>query len=86
VSLISGLIADVTALNLGNGISNSLDAKLANAVKALDDVNENNNVAAINKLEAFINEVQAQSGNQISVEDATNLILQAQQIVDLLAA
>jgi len=82
--LITNLIDQVTGLNLDNGISNSLDAKLANAVKALDDVNENNNVAAINKLEAFINEVQAQGGNKIPQADADALIAAVQQIIDLL--
>jgi hypothetical protein len=55
-------------------------------VNALDDVNVNNDVAAINKLEAFINEVEAQSGDQIPVAEATALIATAQQIIDLLTS
>jgi hypothetical protein len=78
------LIAQVEALNLDNGITNSLDAKLQNAVKALDDINDNNDAAAIGKLEAFINEVEAQSGNKIPADDAAKLIATAQAIIDLL--
>ncbi len=78
------LVAAVETLNIGNGISNALDAKLDNAVKALEDVNENNNVAAINKLQAFINEVEAQAGNMISQADADALIVAAQAIISML--
>jgi hypothetical protein len=53
-------------------------------LRDLSIVNENNNVAAINKLQAFVNEVEAQSGNQISAEGATALIATAQQVIDLL--
>ena len=68
------------------GISNSLDAKLGAVVNALDDVNANNDVAAINALEAFINAVVAQSGNHITVAQADALIASAQAIIDLLTA
>jgi hypothetical protein len=75
------LIAKVMVLNLHNGIENSLDAKLENALKALDDLNANNDVAAINAIEAFINHVQAQSGDKISVADADDLIYAANNII-----
>ena len=81
---IQQLIADVVALNLKQGISNSLDSKLEAVLQALDDVNENNNVAAINMLQAFINAVEAQRGVHISDADADALIAAAQQIVTLL--
>ncbi|NIV30687.1 MAG: hypothetical protein GWN58_14665, partial [Anaerolineae bacterium] len=55
LELLQRLIADVVALNLQQGISNSLDSKLDAAVEALDDLKENNDVAAINALQAFIN-------------------------------
>ena len=48
------------------------------------DLNENNDVAAVNSLEAFINAVQAQRGNKIPEADADALIAAAQQIIDLL--
>jgi hypothetical protein len=82
--LIEQLIAQVKALNLQQGISNSLDAKLDAVKKALDDVNDNNDAAAINALETFINAVEAQRGNKILDEDADALIEAAQEIIDLL--
>jgi hypothetical protein len=58
--MIENLVAIVISLNLHLGISNSLDAKLSSALNALDDLNENNDVAAIDSLNAFINAVEAQ--------------------------
>ena len=85
VVLLGELAVDVYELNLQNGIENSLDAKLDSALNALDDANENNDVAAINSLGAFINAVEAQSGSKIPVEDADILIAAAQDIIDLLS-
>jgi hypothetical protein len=84
VTLVERMVDSVADLNLANGISNSLDAKLANVVKTLDDTNENNNVSAINRLEAFINELEAQAGNKIPQADADNLIADARLIINLL--
>ena len=81
---IQQLIADVVALNLQQGISNSLDSKLDAVLQALDDVNENNNVAASNALQAFINGVETQRGKNISDADADALIFAAQEIIILL--
>jgi parallel beta-helix repeat protein len=75
------LIAKVMVLNLHNGIENSLDAKLDAALKALDDLNANNDVAAINAIEAFINAVEAQRGDKIAAEDADDLIDTANKII-----
>ncbi|MBW8038890.1 MAG: hypothetical protein FVQ85_02695 [Planctomycetes bacterium] len=84
--LILQLIITVADLNLHHGIDNSLDSKLDAALNALDDLKANNDVAAINTLQAFINSVEAQSGNKIPVEDANNLIAETQYIIDLLNA
>jgi hypothetical protein len=56
-------------------------AKLDAALQALDDVSANNDAAAINAVEAFINHVRAQSGNKISVADADALIDIANEII-----
>ncbi len=61
-----------------------MDTKLDAVQNALDDVNENNDVAAINALEAFINAVEAQSGKKLDPGDAADLIAAAQGIIDLL--
>ncbi len=74
----------VMGMNLQQGIDNSLDAKLDAAYNALDDVNENNNVAAINSLNAFIDAVEAQRGNKISNAQADDLIAEAESIIALL--
>ncbi len=84
IDAVQALILKVMGLNIKQGISNSLDVKLDSVLKALDDMNVNNDVAAINSLEAFINAVQAQSGKSISVDDANELIADAQAIIDVL--
>ncbi len=55
----------------------------AAALQALTDIIHGNNGAAIGTLGAFINFVQAQSGNKITVADADALIADAQAIIDL---
>ena len=78
------LVGDVIALNLKTGIENSLDAKLDAVVQAIDDLNQNNDVAAINSLQAFINSVEAQRGIHITDAQADALIAAAQAIITLL--
>ncbi|MHC4434976.1 MAG: fibronectin type III domain-containing protein, partial [Planctomycetota bacterium] len=80
------LIGDVMDMNLQQGIENSLDAKLYAAFQALDDVDENNDVAAVNSLRALINAVEYQRGNIIPESDAVYLIEVAQEIIDQLLA
>jgi len=57
----------IESLDLPKGIENSLLSKLDNAQKSFDKGNTN---AGIKQLEAFINEVEAQSGKKISESDA----------------
>ncbi len=80
------LMEDVVALNLHRGIKNSLDAKLSAVLRAIDDLNDNNDAAAIRALKAFVKSVQAQSGKKIAAEDADALIAAAQAIIDLLSS
>jgi len=75
------LIDTVEDMNLQQGIDNSLDAKLDAAANALDDVNQNNDVAAINSLNAFINAVEAQRGARITDAQADELIARANSII-----
>jgi hypothetical protein len=86
VILVEILIDDVMDLNLQQGIENSLDAKLEAASNALADLNENNDVAAINSLQAFINAVEAQRGQDLTDELADELVERAQAIIDSLSA
>jgi len=78
-------IDDVADLNLHQGISNSLSVKFATALKIITDDNPKNDVAGINTLNAFINEVEAQRGKKILEADADILIAAAQQIMDLVS-
>jgi len=87
IEMLQELINTVISLNLQHGIENSLaDAKLENVLKALSDANENNDGAAINKLDAFISDVEAQRGKEIADEDAQTLIDAASAIIDKLLA
>ena len=82
--IVSILVDEVVALNISNGLSNSLDSKLDAALKAVNDVNDNNDIAAINSLRAFINAVEAQRGGKIAEDDACGLIRAADSIIVLL--
>ena len=83
----AALIEAVLALNLQSGITNSLDAKLDAVIGALDDLILNNDIAAINALQAFINAVEAQlSRGALTAADAEALIDAAQAIIVLLSS
>ena len=75
---IIGLIDDIGEIGLHKGIENSLVKKLENALKSLEKGNDG---AAINKLYAFINEVEAQNGKKIEAGNAESLIEQALAII-----
>src|SRR5262249_29733444 len=64
------LIALTDSYGLQPGIAESLDAKLKNALQALEP---SNTIEACNLLNAFTNEVQAQSGKHLSIEQAAPL-------------
>ena len=83
-NLIEELLNLVESMNLHNGIDNSLDAKLENAKKSLESVQNGNHQDAINKLQAFINECEAQKGGKLTDAQADLLISQAQEIINLL--
>lgn len=70
---LDNLITTVATYNLHQGISNSLDSKLSNARSALASADAGDLGGACGKLSAFINEVQAQAGNKLTAEQATDL-------------
>ena len=84
ISALLQLAETVAAMNLQNGIENSLDSKLDAALNALDDLNTNNDVAACNSLAAFVNAVEAQRGTKLTNLQADELIAAAQEIGTLL--
>ena len=85
LDLLLELSENLDAMSLPKGIANSLLAKLDAALQKLEDDNENNDTAAINLLEAFINAIEAQRGKKISDADADALIAAAQEIIELLS-
>lgn len=85
VVLLLDLVDTVSELNIQHGIENSLDSKLDRAIEALVDVSMGNNGSAINVMQAFINAVEAQSGNQIPTSDATMLTDFAADLIAVLS-
>ena len=78
IVLIGELIQYIQGLGIHIGTENSLTAKLDNAVKSLE---KGQTSAAINQVGAFINEVEAQSGKKITIEQAQVMIGRAQVII-----
>jgi len=76
----SNLIALVQSFNLNQGITNSLNSKVQSALGALNAANAGYRASACNQLTAFINSAQAQSGKQLTVPQANQLIAKANQI------
>ncbi len=78
------LIKLVESFNLQQAIENSLDAKLQNVLAALVAANAGQRQDAINKIQAFINSVEAQRGNVLTDEQADSLVDIANTIIQLL--
>ena len=74
---INGLITLVQSFGLPYGIENSLVAKLQNAFAAL---NVSDTATACDSLKAFMNECSAQSGKELTEQQANQLINSANQI------
>ena len=79
ISKIENLMAEIDALGLHHGTANSLMKVLQSAKKSYEQGNEH---AALNKLAAFINQVEAKSGKKIDTSDADILIASAESIPD----
>lgn len=77
---ISDLSTLVKGINLKQGISNSLDAKFQGVRDALSSVQVGNPGTACNKLDAALNEISAQSGKDITVAQANDLIADINRI------
>jgi hypothetical protein len=77
---VSNLTATVQSFNLVQGIANSLDAKLLNVVSALSAARAGSSVSTCNQLAAFNNQTVAQSGKQLTVDQANQLMTSANRI------
>jgi hypothetical protein len=85
IELIAELATKVATLNLQSGVSNAFDAKLDAVLAALEDSRQNNDVAAIGAIGAFIQSVEAQRGRQLTDTEADELIALAEQIIAALS-
>jgi hypothetical protein len=78
---LSDIRVAVQGLNLTQGIANSLDAKLQNLEQAISSNKNGDRVSTCNKLDAFVNEINAQvQGGTLSQTQATPLIDAARRI------
>jgi hypothetical protein len=84
MGLLADLVNRVQNLDLKHGIEASLDAKLAAAQAALDEMIAGRHGDAITALGAFINECLAQRDKAIPAETADQLIADANRIIDSL--
>jgi len=79
---VAALASRVQGMNLAHGLENSLIEKLGAAQSSLGAGNQ---TAACNQLGAFVNEVNAQSGKQLTADQADQLIGSAQEIRNALS-
>jgi hypothetical protein len=84
VVLLQALINFVNDADLQHGIRNSLVSKLTGALNKLNDNNPNNDGAAVNMIEAFLEAVNAQRGKKIPEDVADRMLTEAHTILDLL--
>lgn len=76
------LIDIVKNMTLQKGLKNSLVVKLEGAQEAIESEQQD---VAINKLNAFINEVEAQSGKKLTEQQASSLVRNANCIIEFLS-
>jgi hypothetical protein len=80
VGQIGDLTTYVNNLDLRKGIQTSLDAKLQNASSAYSSATSHDYTSVCNMMSAFINNVQAQTGQAVTSSEAAQLIGSAKQI------
>ena len=71
---INDIVDLVKSFNIKQGIENSFDAKLQNALAALDAANAGYVTVACNLLDAFLSDVHAQSGKALTVVQSNQLM------------
>jgi hypothetical protein len=83
-ALIGALSEKIAAIHASSGIVSSLDAKLSNALAALENIKRKDNASATRMMLAFINAVEAQRGKELTDAQANDLISTARDVIDLL--
>ena len=79
---IQQLNSTVNGMHLPQGTNTSLDAKLT---AALSSLNGGNTTAAVNQLNAFVHEVNAQTGKKITADQAQILVYDAKAIISAIS-
>ncbi|QYZ65943.1 MAG: hypothetical protein OI74_07230 [Gammaproteobacteria bacterium (ex Lamellibrachia satsuma)] len=83
-NMLIDVIEAIVTLNIQEGLTSSLDAKLDSAIAALDDMNTDNDVSAVNRLYALISAIEAQRGKKITDTDADLLIAATNAVIEKL--
>ena len=84
--VLGGLANVIAALDLNPGPANSFLSKVEAALAVLEDANPNNDAAAIDILEALLNQIEAQRGHALTDEEADRLRDATLRILDSLEA
>ena len=80
---IEDIVDLIITMNLHNGLTNALTNKFNDAITYL---NSGDNKEALGTLNAFINQVEAQSGKKLTAEQADQLIAEARRIINAINA
>jgi hypothetical protein len=80
VNQLKDLVRAVDESDVRKGIATSLDAKLENAEDAFDSASTNDKTTVCNLMGAFIDNVQAQSGQSLTLAEAESFTSAARQI------
>ncbi len=80
IALLNELAIRIRGYGLPSGITTSLTSKLQNAVNALRAAKTNSSTSACNIIDAFINEVTAQSDKALTLNQASELIPNARTV------
>ena len=79
---IENLLHVIKTMHISNGLKTSLSAPLKQALALLNDGNPNNDHGVCDKLDVFINHVNAKAGKRLSHEQAEQLLEEASSIKD----
>ena len=85
IAVLHALIDLLPELQIPEVLQDQLGQRLLGAVDKLEDQNPDNDVSATNKLEAFIDAVEAQSGKRIPQADADALVESALGVIAAIA-
>ena len=83
---VENLINEISSMNLPIQVQNALTGKLENVLSSLNAPNADQRNDALNKLNAAINYVEAQTNKKITQDQSNALISEIQNIIDIVKA